>query len=493
MSEITPNLRGDDHEKMQSTNTKIIRRATLKIDLYVIPIMGMFYLLSFLDRSNIGNARVAGLTKSLHMTNNQFSTALTITYVPYILVELPMNLLMKRIGANVTLPIMVILWGIVCACQGAVHSYKSLLICRFFLGAIEGGLFPGIILLFSSFYKRHDMQVRFALMYSVTALAGAFSGLLAFGIENLNGKFGIAGWQWIFIVEGVFTSAFGLATIFLVPTSPRNIRFLTSEEREVYCQDLADNWSGDADADGKYDEVFSWSEVTSVFTDAPHVLLMTIPLVFVGVTIFGLAYFTPTIVSALGYPPNRTQLLTVPPFTCSFVFNIVSSYFSDKYQRRGLMAIFCALLAASGYAMFFVSGNKHSDYGALFLQITGSYAIAPCFLTWLSNNVQPHYRRATAVGLGVGIANVGGIISTWLFTDAPRFHKATSINLAFSLGIAVGSAGLIFHFRTRNAEKRREVERLLQLGEQGKEVGGWDSPEERRRLGDRHPRFEYTM
>jgi hypothetical protein len=85
--------------------------------------------------------------------------------------------------------------------------------------------------------------------------------------------------------EGAFTSAFGLATIFFVPASPRNIRFLTKEEREAYCQDLADNWSGDADIDGKHDEVFSWSEVASVFTDAPHVLLMAIPFIFVGVTV----------------------------------------------------------------------------------------------------------------------------------------------------------------------------------------------------------------
>ncbi|KAI0272078.1 MFS general substrate transporter [Russula aff. rugulosa BPL654] len=475
---------------MHPANAEMIQRATLKIDFYLIPLMGMFYLLSFLDRSSIGNAKVAGLTKSLHMTNNQFSVALTITYIPYILVELPMNLLMKRVGANVTLPIMVVLWGIVCACQGAVHSYRGLLICRFFLGAVEGGLFPGIVLLFSSFYKRHAMQLRISMMFSVTSLAGAFSGLLAFGIVNLNGKYGIAGWQWIFILEGAFTSAFGLATIFFVPASPRTIRFLTEEEREAYCQDLADNWSGDADTDGKCDEVFSWSEVASVFTDAPHVLLMAFPFFFVG--LYGLAFFTPTVVSALGYSPQRTQLLTVPPYACSFIFSIISSYFSDKYKRRGLMAVFGALLAAAGYAIFLASRNKVSDYGALFLQIIGIYSIASVLVTWNANNVQPHYRRATAVGFGVALVNLGGIASTWLYTDGPRFHKATSINLSFSLGIAVASAGLIFYFRSRNGERRREVQGLLRLGEQ-KGVGGWDSPEERRRLGDRHPQFEYTM
>ena len=85
--------------------------------------------------------------------------------------------------------------------------------------------------------------------------------------------------------EGALAPAFGLAAFYLVPTSPRNFRLLTEEEREAYCRDLADDWSGDADTDGKYNEVFSWSEVASVFTDAPHVLIMFFPLFFNGVTV----------------------------------------------------------------------------------------------------------------------------------------------------------------------------------------------------------------
>jgi hypothetical protein len=164
---------------------------------------------------------------------------------------------------------------------------------------------------------------------------------------------------------------------------------------------------------------------------------------------------------------------------CLFIFSVIDTVSSE------LTYILCFISLASG--------NKDSDYGALFLQIVGVYAIIPCLVTWNANNIQPYYRRATAVVVIVAAVNVGGILSTWLYTDAPRFHKATCINLSFSLGIALASAGLIFYLRSRNAEKRVKVQGLLQLGEQGKEDGKWDSPEEQRRLGDRHSRFEYTM
>ncbi|KAI9459142.1 MFS general substrate transporter [Lactarius psammicola] len=472
------NIRGDENVPVNHIDPKVLRRATLKIDFYLIPMIGMFYLLSFLDRTNIGNARIAGLEKSLDMSPKQFSIALTTTYVPYILMELPMNLLMKRLGANVTLPVMVILWGLVCACQGAVRSYQGLLVCRFFLGAFEGGLFPGITLLLSIFYKRHAMQLRFAMMFSVTSLAGAFSGLLAFGIRNLHGVHGIAGWQWIFILEGAFTVAFGLAAFCFVPASPKTIKFLTEKERETYCRDLAYDWSGDADTLGTYHEVFSWREVASVFTDAPHVLMLFFPFFFNGATIYGLANFTPTIVNALGHSASYTQLLTVPPFACSFVFSIVSAYFCDKYKNRGVMATVCALIAATGYLVFLCSDDKDVNYGALFLQITGSYAMAPCLSTWNANNVQPHYRRATAVAIGYIGTNSGGI--------------ATHVNLAFSLSMAACAVVIAFYFRIRNAEKQRLVQRLVQIHGDDIGVGGWDSLAERKRLGDRHPRFEFT-
>ncbi|KAI0040335.1 MFS general substrate transporter [Auriscalpium vulgare] len=425
------------------------------------------------------------------MTDHQFSVALTITYVPYIVMEIPMNLLMKRLGPNITLPLMVALWGVVTACQGAVKSYGGLLACRFFLGALEGGLFPGIVLYMSSFYKRHMLQFRFALMFSVTSLAGAFSGLLAAGIQNMAGDRHLPGWAWIFILEGVFTTVFGLAAFFFTPSKPASVPFLTDAEREAYLTGLKESWAGDND-DQK--EIFKWSEVLGVFWNAPQVLLVSIPLFFNGTTLFGLANFTPTIVNAFGHSVTHTQLLTVPPYVCSFFMSIFCAVISDRYKMRGTTAAVASLVSLPGYIIFLKTTNKHKRYGGLFLQIIGVYCIPPSLGTWNANNVQPHYRRATGIAVGFMATNMGGILSTWLFaTGAPRFHKATITNVVFAVGTSVACGVLVLYLRWANAAKRQEVARLLREEGSGTEPGGWNSEERRHQLGDRHPCFEYTL
>ena len=149
---------------------------------------------------NIGNARVAGLQTDLKMTDYQYSLALTITYIPYLVVEIPASLVLKRVGANILLPTMAITWGLIITLQGLVSSYQGLLSARFFLGLAEGGLLPGITLILSRFYKRDQIQLRLTLLFSASSLADAFSGLLASAILGMDGRAGHRGWQWLFIL-----------------------------------------------------------------------------------------------------------------------------------------------------------------------------------------------------------------------------------------------------------------------------------------------------
>ena len=143
------------------------------------------------------------------MTDYQFSLTLTIAYIPYLAIEIPASLVLKRVGANILLPTITITWGLITTLQGLVSSYQGLLTARFFLGLVQGGLLPGITLMLSRFYKRDQIQLRLTLLFSASSLAGAFSGLLASVILGMDGRAGHRGWQWLFILvcNSQFTTA----------------------------------------------------------------------------------------------------------------------------------------------------------------------------------------------------------------------------------------------------------------------------------------------
>ncbi|KAF8826717.1 hypothetical protein HHX47_DHR5000659 [Lentinula edodes] len=211
---------------------KMTRRVLWKLDCHVLPPLALLWLANFIDRSNVGNARIAGLETDTHLHGNQFNTVLAVFYVSYMLVEMPSNWILKKLGANRWLPIIVCAWGIVTTLTGLVHNLGGILAIRIVLGACEGGLLPGMILYLSTIYKRHELQLRVGIFYASASLSGAFGGLLATAILKMDGIGGLAGWRWIFILEGICTILFCLVAAIYLPADIASARFLTTEERE---------------------------------------------------------------------------------------------------------------------------------------------------------------------------------------------------------------------------------------------------------------------
>jgi MFS family permease len=175
-----------------TTESKLLR----KIDLHVIPYLCVMYLLAFLDRVNIGNANVFGLSKELDIVQGtKYNTALVIFFVPYILFEIPSNIILKKLKPRVWLSICMFGFGLVTMLQGFVQSYSGLLATRFFLGVFESGMFPGSFYLIGMWYRRHEAQKRYSFFFSSTTLAGAFGGLLASAIGKMDGVRGYKGWR----------------------------------------------------------------------------------------------------------------------------------------------------------------------------------------------------------------------------------------------------------------------------------------------------------
>ena len=161
------------------------RRVLRKMDLRIIPLVTAVYVLAFLDRSNIGNARIAGMTKELHLVHNDYQWLLTIFYITYIIFEFQV-LMWKVVPPHMWLAFVVFGWGITATSQAGTHNWSGMMACRFFLGISEAGFGPGIPYLLSFFYLRHEVGVRIAIFLSAAPLATTFSGALAYGyVGNL--------------------------------------------------------------------------------------------------------------------------------------------------------------------------------------------------------------------------------------------------------------------------------------------------------------------
>ncbi|OAV92306.1 hypothetical protein PTTG_03927 [Puccinia triticina 1-1 BBBD Race 1] len=520
----------------KASKTALERNAVRKLDFLLMPILGLYFFLSFLDRANLGmtcstspifiqigladlkliqflktgNVRIVGLQTDLRMTDYDYSMALTMTFIPYILVDLPSNLLIRRIGAGIHIPLMVTIWGLVTCLQGLVTSYHGLLVSRFFLGLVEGGLYPGTVLYLSTFYTRTELQLRIALFWGTICMAGVASGLLTYAIINLDGHWGHPGWGWVFLIEGFVTSCFGILGFFILPSSIHQLKFnfLTDEEKSFLVsrsqKTCAPSLSSSAFAT-KYPTI---RQVWEAFK-SPHVIMVNVAQFACASNIYSLAYFTPTVVHTFGYSPTDTQLFTVPPFALGFIFLLGLSYWSDRHQARGLMSSLSAVLSIIGFAIFYASGDQKVRYGSLFFSIPGAYGVSPCLTAWTADNSAPHERKATALALGTMIGNSGGLFSVWIFTlgHKPRYHLPTAINLAFGVMIIVCSilnTVWLGHAQRNKVIKRHKILKKYTLCQAGGDlVAGkkpnFHSPEQEMlfeeawdHLGDQHPDFKYV-
>ncbi|ODM22277.1 hypothetical protein SI65_03123 [Aspergillus cristatus] len=436
VSIIDPEDKGESQIQMSSSDlppltTTTERKLMAKVDWHVIPCLCVMYLLAFLDRVNISNAAVLGLKEDLGILHGtKYNTALTIFFVPYIIFEIPSNLLLKKLKPHVWLSLCMFGFGIAMLCQGFVKNWGGLMTTRWFLGMFETGLFPGCFYLMGMWYKRSEAQKRFSFFFSSTTLAGAFGGVLAAGIGEMDGIRGIAGWRWVFIIEGILTAIVGLICFFVVPGFPEEVKWLNEEEREFLRAKLSQD-VGKANHDAK----LGWRDVLDVFKDYKIIIAGWM---YFGqvVTAYGYAYFAPTIIQTYGYSSIKTNLYSIPPWAVAFIFSMMVAYLSDKVKHRYAFTMVPMLIAIAGYGILLnVHGKdqKNTQYGALFLVTSGCYSAMPVIVCWFTMNLGGHRRRGVGSAWQIGFGNIGGIISTYSFLekDAPLYRPGYIISLSF--------------------------------------------------------------
>lgn len=218
--------------------------------------------LAYLDRTNIGNAKIAGMAKDLKLTDGQYRWLLTIFYVAYVAFEW-MALMWKRVPPHRWAAICVFGFGLMSTLQAVVGDWSSFMAVRFLLGAFEAGYGPGIPYLLSFFYLRNELGVRIGWYAAAAAFASCMAGALAYGITQA--KTSLAPWKLLFIVEGVPSMLAGIATWFLLPDSPGSAKFLNEEEKTV-ARARALRQVGSEEGTHRIGKI-QWDEVVSGLTD----------------------------------------------------------------------------------------------------------------------------------------------------------------------------------------------------------------------------------
>lgn len=421
---------GSEQERQHAA--ALARKILFKIDTRVMPILALLLLCSFLDRTNVGNAKILGLEPDVGITDNQYSQGLAVFYATYIACELPSNLVLKKFSPRIWLPTLSVAWGIITMCLGFIRSFGSFAAVRALLGIAEGGLFPGIVLYLSSMYTRGELALRIGIFYTAASLSGAFGGLLARGLSAIGPRGGLEGWRWIFIVEGLLTVVSGLIAFVWLPNGVASAKFLTTEERDFACERLANDNGGRFNPALEAEEAFKWSEVCRGLFNVQIWLTSTAYFAMLsGVYSFGL--FLPTIVNALQITSNANtvQLWTVIPYAVATPTTVAVAFISDRIKLRGLPMLIMLPVSIAGYATIAHVQSASVRFGMTCLMAMGMYSSVPCVLVWNANNSAGHYKRATTSALQLAVANCGGFVATFVYPnkEGPVYLKGHSIIL----------------------------------------------------------------
>ena len=402
----------------------------------------------------MGNAKLQGVQKDLMGgSDTKFSIALSCFYIAYIVFNVPGNIMAKVLKPSTALAIAAFIWGTASTLQAAAFNFPGIIVCRLFIGIGEAGFGPTVPFYYSIWYKREEIAIRNALFIGCGALAGAFGGLIAYGVSFVTGSSIGATWRILFLIEGLPTIALALIIFLFLPTRPENSKYLTAEERALATARLTTSHSS-----GAHTRKFQWSGFRRAITDFKIYLCGVIHL-GISLTVGSISGFLPTIISSLGYSNADAQLYTVPPYACATVFMILASFLSDRFRCRGLFVAGAMMISCTGWIILLaVVDNQHARYFASFLLVMGSFAAIPLNLSWVSNNSANESQRVVEFGILNAIGQCFAILASFIFPsgEKPLWRKGFGLNLAFNALAAIVAVVLYLILRHENARRDRQ-------------------------------------
>ncbi|KAH7198483.1 major facilitator superfamily domain-containing protein [Fusarium flagelliforme] len=403
-----------DHGFTEKEQRSIIKR----IDRRLVVTVGAMYCVSLMDRTNMSAANIAGMSAELQLTGFRYNIANLVFFIPYIIFQPPSTILIRRIGPRFHLAIITMLWGAVMVGMGFVEKFPQLAALRAVLGFFEAGFFPSCVYLLSTWYTRYEVGKRYSVFYLLGCVASAFSGILAYGLMQLNGREGLTGWRWIFIIEGALTIALGVAGYWLLVDFPDSKRktwsFLGARERQ-WVVDRISRDRGDTEMPpfqlGKFLgggadwKVWAYAMIFFDTTTISYALAYTLPIILVG---------------NMGFSVGAAQCLVAPPYAFAGIVMFATAWVGDKYHVRGPCILFNMLLCLIGLPIMGWAESANVRYFGVFLVTAGANSNIPTAMSFQANNIRGQWKRAFCSATLVGFGGFGGIAGSLVFREQDK-------------------------------------------------------------------------
>ncbi|KAJ0337915.1 hypothetical protein COL922a_006228 [Colletotrichum nupharicola] len=403
------------------------KQVVKRLDMTLMPCLWVLYLFNYLDSASIAQARLSSIDEDLDLKGYQYGTAVSILSV-----------------------------GVSAATCG-VKNYQGLIAVRFFLGVVEAPLFPGAIYVMSCWYTRKEMALRCALLYTGQTLAFCTAGLIAAAVfGTLEGSYGLAGWQWLFIVLASTGAGLAMIALFILPDYPDSTTgsarwSMTEDMRKVAAARILADRVSTAEA-----KTGVWHGLKmSVFDDKMWLLVG----MNIGISAaYGFSNFFPSIVRGFGYNNTITLVLTAPPYIFAAAGSLVNAWHSDKTKERGYHFAGPIAFGCIGYIICLATENRNARCGASFIYIGGMYFANPLISTWTSNTMgRTPEKRAISVALVNVLGQIGNLIAPYFFADSdePRYRLAFIMMMVMGLIACVSAMGLKLYLHRSNKKLYR--------------------------------------
>ncbi|KAG0645286.1 MFS transporter [Hyphodiscus hymeniophilus] len=445
------------------TRSKKERKFIQKLDFGLLTILSLGYFIKNLDQTNISNAYVSGMKEQLKMNANQLNLIDVAWTSGYVVGQLPSQLILTKVRPSIWIPSCELVWTILTFCIAAATTSNQVITIRFFVGLVESIFYPAAHFLLGSWYKPSELGKRACIFHASSAAAGMFSGYLQAAVyTGLNGTLGKAGWQWLFVMDGVISAPICLAGFFLIPDLPENSRafYLNEDDKELARQRMRD--VGRAPR-----KKLGWSILRRVFTRWHVWALTVLYIIFINTgpssSISPLALW----LKATGYPVSQINIIPTAQSAVQLVTTVGFAVLSDFLRNRPVvmsMSTFFGFLSSLFLAIWTIpSGLKWFSY--FISRIAVPYG--PLSMSW-ANEICGGDAEERALVLGIMNAS-GYAVNAWLpiltypAKQAPRFRKGfifSTVAFVAQFGITGSVAWLWRREKQRKARRNDDLSEL---------------------------------